>query len=183
MRILVSFFVVWASVLNTSCQSNSVDVRAHLEGTPNQTLETNTPSPGDTQMTSSVPTPVNTGLQNLINQAIADLAQRLSIPAAQIKLVEATAVVWPDSSLGCPQPGMAYTQVPQDGLLIRLQADGQIYEYHSGGRRGPFLCVRSDKQPSPPPQIDILNLTPPNPKSPPGTKAMPESGTSPNENE
>lgn len=140
----------------------------------------NTPEP--TEMTATSPTPADPGLQNLIEKAMADLAQRLSIPVNEIILLEATSVTWPDSSLGCPQPGMAYTQVPQDGLLIRLQADEQIYEYHSGGRHGPFLCVRSDKQPSPPPQIDIFNLTPPNPNSHPGTEVTPDNGTPPVEN-
>ena len=110
-------------------------------------------------MTPSVPVPA--GLQTLIDQAITDLSQRLSIPETQITLVEATAVVWPDSSLGCPQPGMSYLQVPQDGLLIRLQVGDRIHPYHSGGLRKPFLCEKIGKDPNPPAQIDLFNLTPP----------------------
>lgn len=112
-------------------------------------------------MTPSAPTPAGAGLQNLIDHAVSDLAQRLSIPATQVTLVEATPVVWPDSSFGCPQPGMSYLQVPQDGLLIRLQAGDRIYSYHSGGLRKPFLCEKIGKDPSPPPQIDLFNRTPP----------------------
>jgi hypothetical protein len=85
-------------------------------------------------------TPENAQLDPWIAQARQDIANRLAIPPQQIELVDAQMVVWPDASLGCPQPGMAYAQVQQDGLRIRLRAGGQIYEYHSGGSRAPFLC-------------------------------------------
>lgn len=134
-------------------------------------------------MTPSMPTPADSGLQNLVDKAVSDLAQRLSIPATQIQLVEATPVVWPDSSLGCPQPGMEYLQVPEDGLLIRLQAGNQTYEYHSGGIRDPFLCEKTGKDPNPPPQIDIFNLTPSQPKSTPDLAPTPDNGIPPGENQ
>jgi hypothetical protein len=110
----------------------------------------------------TVPGPSDPDLQRLITAASEDLADRVSIPADQIEVLDAAAVVWPDAALGCPQPGMRYKQVPVDGALIRLRAKGQVYEYHSGGRRGLFLCERpleaqsdtpprTDRQPPPPP--------------------------------
>jgi hypothetical protein len=97
-------------------------------------------------MTPSPTIPAGAGLQNLIDKAIADLAQWLSIPATQIKVVEATLVVWPDSSLGCPQPGMAYAQVLTPGYLILLEADGKLYEYHANRDTYVIFC----ENPSPP---------------------------------
>jgi hypothetical protein len=85
-------------------------------------------------------TPSDSGLQKFVNQAKQDLAQHLDISPDKIEVVEVKAVVWRDSSLGCPQPGMAYLQVLQDGLLIRLKVGDKIYNYHSGGNRPPFLC-------------------------------------------
>ena len=79
-------------------------------------------------------------MEPLVNLAVADLAQRLAIDVAAIEVLEAKAVVWPNPGMGCPQPGMAYKQVPQDGSLIRLEVDGREYAYHSGGNRAPFLC-------------------------------------------
>ena len=93
-----------------------------------------------TQMNPVLPTPSISGMESFIEKAKEDLAQRLSIPVTQINLIEATAVTWPDGSMGCPQPDMAYTQVQVDGLLIRLGVDDRVYEYHSGGNRAPFLC-------------------------------------------
>jgi hypothetical protein len=82
-------------------------------------------------------------MTNLVVQAKEDLAQRLSIEMGQVGLVEAKAVVWPDSSMGCPRPGVAYTQVRRDGLLIRLRVGKRTYNYHSGGNRSPFLCEQA----------------------------------------
>ena len=55
-------------------------------------------------------------------------------------VLEARAVVWPDGSLGCPRPGVEYTQMVQEGVLIRLQLGVRIYAYHGGGSRLPELC-------------------------------------------
>ena len=55
-------------------------------------------------------------------------------------MISAEAVVWPDGSLGCPQPGMAYTQVLVEGAKILLWAEGRTWPYHAGGERPPFLC-------------------------------------------
>lgn len=85
-------------------------------------------------------------LQSLVEKAKEDLAGRLSVPASQIDVLEARDVVWPDSSLGCPKPGMLYMQALTPGYLIRLRADGQDYEYHAGRSRSVFLCIN----PSPP---------------------------------
>lgn len=80
-------------------------------------------------------------LQRLVDLATADLAERLGIAASAISVASAEAVVWPDAGLGCPQPDMAYIQVPVDGALVVLNAGGGEYRYHSGGRvTEPFLC-------------------------------------------
>jgi hypothetical protein len=100
-------------------------------------------------MTSEEPvmpiTPMPAGAAALANsrpvlQAIDALADTLSLTAAEIELLDARAVVWPDGSLGCPQPDMMYPQVQVEGIVIRLRAGGKEYQYHGGGRREPFLC-------------------------------------------
>ena len=84
----------------------------------------------------------NVGLQNLINKATADLAQRLSVPIDDITVLESTTVTWPDGSLGCPQEGMAYAQVLTPGYLIRLQAGEQVFEYHASRRTEVVYCEK-----------------------------------------
>lgn len=90
----------------------------------------------------------NSAEESLIDQAKADLAARLDISVQEIDVVEFRHVTWRDSSLGCPQPGRVYMQVLSDGSLIRLEAGGSVYEYHSGRGRGPFLC-ENPKPPAP----------------------------------
>lgn len=75
-----------------------------------------------------------------VAQAKADLARRLSINADQIEVLRFEAVTWPDGSLGCPQPGMQYSQVLVEGYLVQLRAAGQDYEYHGAGTQPPILC-------------------------------------------
>jgi hypothetical protein len=98
----------------------------------------------DTQEATMPPSSdVDPSLQGQVDQATADLAKRLSVDESTISTVSASAVTWPDGSLGCPQPGMNYTQVTVDGVLIELAVDGTTYSYHSGGSRGPFLCQKT----------------------------------------
>ena len=80
----------------------------------------------------------------VVRQAVEDLAQRESISADDIDVVSVEKVMWPDTSMGCPHPGMRYRQVPQDGLRIILRAQGSQHTYHSGGHRPPFLCDLKD---------------------------------------
>ena len=75
-----------------------------------------------------------------VAQAKADLAQRLNVAPGDIEVVLVEDVVWPDGSFGCPQPGMAYAQVLQEGLRVLLRYGGNEYAYHSGGAQPPFLC-------------------------------------------
>ena len=100
-------------------------------------------------------------LEPLVAKAVQDLSERLGIDVDQIKVASAEMVVWPDTSLGCPQPGMKYRQVPMDGALIQLTVEGKVYEYHSGGGRDPFLCEQVIKTKPTSPQIDLLKITPP----------------------
>lgn len=91
-------------------------------------------------MTPSIQPPIGAGLQKLIESSRQDLAGRLSISGDEIVLLEAISVTWPDSSLGCPQEGMAYAQVLTPGYLIRLQAGDSEYEYHAGRSSTVIYC-------------------------------------------
>ena len=80
--------------------------------------------------------------ESIVAMAVADLMERTGASSEEITVQSVEAVVWPDGSLGCPQPGMAYTQVLTDGSRIVLTHAGIDYAYHSGGSRDPFLCAR-----------------------------------------
>jgi len=78
--------------------------------------------------------------QEKIEVALADAAQRLSLPRERIEIVSAERVTWADGSLGCPQPGMLYTQALVPGYRIVLRANGQTLNYHSSDRGHPAFC-------------------------------------------
>ncbi len=46
----------------------------------------------------------------IVAKCRADLAKRLDVPAADIRVIESKATVWPDGALGMPEPGKMYTQ-------------------------------------------------------------------------
>lgn len=102
-----------------------------------------------TPLPTAVPPP-DAASQTLIEKAKADLAKRLGIDSSQIALIEFRTVIWPDGSLGCPQPGMAYTQVLVEGYFIRLGVSQHLFEYHGGQNGDPFLCENPDKSLPPP---------------------------------
>jgi hypothetical protein len=79
-------------------------------------------------------------LRELVIRARDDLAKRKTASPDAIELLELEEVVWPDASLGCPQPGKIYAQVMKEGYRIRLRLQNQVYRYHSGLGGAPFLC-------------------------------------------
>ncbi|MBC7231951.1 MAG: hypothetical protein H5T68_01740 [Chloroflexi bacterium] len=71
--------------------------------------------------------------QPLIDLAKADLAQRLNLQPEAILVQSVEATQFPDSSLGVPEPGKMYLMVITPGYVIRLVANGRVYEYHGSG--------------------------------------------------
>ena len=75
-----------------------------------------------------------------VTRAVADAAERTGVPAGDIEVVEFAMVTWPDGAIGCPEPGMLYTQALVDGYRIVLDADGTQLTYHGATGADPFLC-------------------------------------------
>ena len=69
--------------------------------------------------------------ETVIEKCKAELAQRAQVALADIKLVGAEETVWPDGSLGCPEPGKMYTMALVPGYRIVLHAGEKDYEYHT----------------------------------------------------
>jgi hypothetical protein len=53
-------------------------------------------------------------------------------------------VVWPDASIGCPQPGMAYAQVNKPGYWILLEALENQFQYHTDTEMQIILCQENN---------------------------------------
>ena len=61
------------------------------------------------------------------------LGRDLGIDVRRIALAEASAAEWSDGSLGCPRPGMSYTQALVSGYRILLSVASATYELHVAG--------------------------------------------------
>lgn len=104
-------------------------------------------SPGDEEDESMDPSaaPSREPGTSLADDAVADLAGRLQVPATAIDVLQAEQVTWPDGSLGCPKPGEFYTQAQVDGYRVVLQHDSRVFLYHAGGDGPVFLCKSDEK--------------------------------------
>jgi hypothetical protein len=81
----------------------------------------------------------------IVAPAKADLAARLGVEPDELEVISAEEVTWPDGSLGCPEPGMSYTQALVDGSKVVLGHDDRVYVYHAGADGEPFLCPSDEK--------------------------------------
>ena len=127
---LVSFILLIAM---TSCQ-------------PATEIEEDTISPSSIPMqwTTESPIPSGSNFDHLTQLAISNLAQRLKLDSQLVTVIEAQPVTWPDASLGCPQPGMMYTQNTTPGMRVILAAAGKQYEYHTDTSHSVVLCKKDD---------------------------------------
>jgi hypothetical protein len=67
----------------------------------------------------------------LLGQVKADAAAKTGAPPSQVQVISSQRMDWPDSSLGCPQPGQMYLQVVTPGYRITVEAGGRRLEYHT----------------------------------------------------
>ena len=75
-----------------------------------------------------------------VRAAINDLAARLKITPENVQVVSVETMDWPDTSLGCPQPGMFYAQVITLGYRIVLSAEGNQVQYHADKKGRVVTC-------------------------------------------
>ncbi len=75
----------------------------------------------------------NTLPASITDPVVAEIARVAGVPVAEVTIISAEAVTFPDGSLGCPSPGMNYTQALVDGWKIVATAGGTTYDYRGSG--------------------------------------------------
>jgi hypothetical protein len=70
-------------------------------------------------------------LQEVERQVLLDLAGRLGVAAADVRLEDRTMRTWPDPSLGCPEPGRSYPRSATSGFVLYLRHGERKYTYHT----------------------------------------------------
>lgn len=79
-------------------------------------------------------------IQSITDAAKLDAGLRLKTDPAAVEVVSAEQVTWSDGSLGCPAPGMQYTQALVPGYRVILRGGGQMLKYHAAANGNPVLC-------------------------------------------
>ena len=89
------------------------------------------PSPAPAPTPAEVPP----SLEGLVAEAKQMLIDAVGATENDIVVASAEFAVWPDASLGCPQPGIEYIQVLVEGSKVELFYGDFLYSYHSDGNR------------------------------------------------
>jgi len=76
-----------------------------------------------------------------------DLVTRLDLETEAVTVSGATPVSWRSGALGCPKPGMSYTDVLVPGIWIVLRVDKAVYRYHAATGGKPFYCPGDRAEP------------------------------------
>jgi hypothetical protein len=72
---------------------------------------------------------------------VADAAARGGVDTADVRVVEASRVEWNDGSLGCPEPGMTYTQAIVSGWQVVVAVNGETIDYRVTGPGAFRICA------------------------------------------
>lgn len=91
---------------------------------------------------STVPVVTGEVPSDLLESIMADATSRVATESSII-VVRAQSVTWSDGSLGCPEPGMSYTQALVDGYWVILDAGGQMMDYRASASGAFKLCADS----------------------------------------
>lgn len=90
--------------------------------------------------TETIPPVTGEAPPELLESILQDVRQRTGADPRQVTIIRAQAVVWNDGALGCPQPGMVYTQALVPGYWVTLEFDGKTYNYHAAGNGYFIVC-------------------------------------------
>jgi len=143
----VSLFmlVFTCGVCQSSDMQQAVEVESTTEGSQEMTKGEQSTQPAEITM------------EEQIHAAIADLAIRVGVAADDIIVREARSVQWSSGAVGCPKPGMNYTQALVPGMRLLLEVNGTVYYYHGRKGRNLFYCPAGRAQaPAYGPGMDVM---------------------------
>lgn len=125
----------------------------HTDADGSQVIRCGEPSKGDRKME----TPTTPAGEPLIRSATELVSRETGLAASELTLVSAEAVEWPDTSLGCPQPGMMYAQVITPGFRLLFQGPGgDMFEVHTNRSGSSMVLCPAGEETS----RDVGNGTP-----------------------
>jgi hypothetical protein len=111
-----------------------------------------TPTPTPPEQAEATPPPTDAPQTHPVTAAVLHLSAEFDVATDRIEIISARAVEWPDTSLGCPQPGEAYAEVITPGYAIVLEVEGERFEIHTDETGDQIIiCDVTGMEPTPPP--------------------------------
>lgn len=86
------------------------------------------------------PADIATVPRALRQAVVTDAARRFGVAESAVVVFAAEHVTWPDGSLGCPKPGMRYTQMLVPGYRLTARTAERELRYHTDARAQVVLC-------------------------------------------
>jgi hypothetical protein len=128
------FLIIGAAIIVVAACTASSGVGGSDAGSPSVAAPAPDPSSqpapsGDVSLPPEITDPI-----------VADAAARLGVDPSAVKIVSAHAETFSDGSLGCPEPGMLYTQAIVDGYQVVVEANGAQLDYRGSGPAQFRLC-------------------------------------------
>jgi hypothetical protein len=77
---------------------------------------------------------------------VADAARRFNVAESSVVLTRAERVSWPDSSLGCPEPGRMYSQALVSGFRLVARTPEGALTYHTDGSAHVVTCADESRK-------------------------------------
>lgn len=75
-----------------------------------------------------------------VQAAVAGAADAAGVSVGAVTITAVEPTEWPDSSLGCPQPGQFYAQVVTPGFIVSLEVAGTEVTYHTDEGEAAVPC-------------------------------------------
>ena len=85
--------------------------------------------------------------QSILDRILKEAAALAKVGHEQLVIIRAQSVIWSDGSLGCPEPGMAYTQALVNGYWVIVEAAGKKYDFRVGSGGNFRLCPPGQGKP------------------------------------
>jgi len=87
-------------------------------------------------------------MQEVADRAAAILAESLNISVNEVTIIDIQHATWRNGALGCPKPGMMYTQALVEGYLVKAIVAGEEYEVHMDERGRGVVCTSNSSDSS-----------------------------------
>lgn len=124
-----------AGAAQPSSEGNGRPVDAPVDGAAGAPTDRTLGPPGS--VTVAAPDPAAQAVRRFV-------AGERGVDLAEVRLVTSEAVTWPDSSLGCPEPGQMYLQVLTPGYRVVVEVGGDQLTVHTDRSDPPRIarCAR-----------------------------------------